>query len=339
MISVRLYVLCLLSLCLQATLSSSQQQHVELSATSQAEPPSHPAITPIEAVRKIVVFIKLDCRESGRKWDVKGTGFFVGYHDPRLPESISRFVYLVTNKHVAQCWDSRGHSMKVHAISVFFNLNQEENGSFVKEVVLNSNGNAPWIFPEDQSVDLAVLPMVVNAQTVDVLCIGMEDFATTDVLQANHVVEGEPIFFAGFFYQFPGTKRISPIIRKGIIAMMPDEKIPFVTTPERLYLADVHAFGGNSGAPAFVNLSGLRNGSLSLGPPQYRLIGVVNGLMTEDENFNLKLTTTLQYKLAANSGVSTIVPADDLKALIDGIALQAIRDRAVLDTTHQNNPK
>ena len=95
--------------------------------------------------------------------------------------------------------------MRVHNISVFFNLNKEENGSFVKEVVLNSNGNVAWTFSEDDSVDLAVLPMVPNRQIVDVLYIGMEEFATTDVLEQNHIAEGEPIFFAGFFYQFPGV--------------------------------------------------------------------------------------------------------------------------------------
>lgn len=339
MISVRVCFLCLLLVCVNTTPSSAQQQNAASATTLQTEPTSHPSTTPIEALRKIVVFIKLNCEENAKLWDVKGTGFFVGYHDPRLPEGRSWFVYLVTNKHVAQCWDDTGHAMRVHNISVFFNLNKEENGSFVKEVVLNSNGNVAWTFSEDDSVDLAVLPMVPNRQIVDVLYIGMEEFATTDVLEQNHIAEGEPIFFAGFFYQFPGTKKISPIIRQGIIAMMPDEKIPFVTSPERLYLADVHAFGGNSGAPAFVNLSGLRNGSLALGPPEYRLVGVVNGLMTEDENFNLKLTTTLKGKLAANSGVSTIVPADDLKALINGPALQAFRDRVVSNVIHQNGPK
>jgi hypothetical protein len=315
--------------------SSARPQSVAF-ASGQTEAATTSVETPIEGLRKIVVFIKLSCEENGKLWDVRGTGFFVGYNDSRLPAGKTWFVYLVTNKHVALCWNENGEPMAVHSISVFFNLNKEENGTFVKEVVLNPSGNVPWVLPDDDSVDLAAIPMVPNRQNVDMLYIGTEAFATTDILKKNNISEGEPVFFAGFFYQFPGTKRISPIIRQGIIAMMPDEKIPFVNTPERLYLADVHAFGGNSGSPAFINLAGLHNGGLALGVPDYKLIGVVNGLMTEDENFNLKLTQTLRGKLAANSGVSTIIPADELKALINGSKLQALRDRTVLVVTHQN---
>ncbi len=110
--------------------------------------------------------------------------------------------------------------------------------------------------------------------------------------------------------------------------MMPDEKIPFVNTPEKLYLADVHAFGGNSGAPAFVNLGGMHSGTLVVGE-DYRLLGVVNGEVFEDENFNLELATTLQARGKVNSGVSTIVPADELKALLEDPRLQKLRDDEV----------
>ena len=101
-------------------------------------------------------------------------------------------------------------------------------------------------------------------------------FATKDVLERGHIHEGEPVFFSGFFTQFPGTKRTEPIVRQGIIAMMPDEEIPFVGLARRLYLADMHIFGGNSGAPAFINLAGMHEGSLAVGQ-DYRLLGIVNG--------------------------------------------------------------
>jgi len=219
--------------------------------------------------------------------------------------------------------------MAVKSVSLLFNLNVEDGGTFVKEVVLNQNGSIPWVLPEDESVDLAVIPMGINPQLLDIKLVPMRFFATKDVLEQNHIHEGEPIFFTGFFYQFPGTKKISPIVRQGIIAMMPDEKIPFVGTHERLYLADVHAFGGNSGAPAFINLGGFHNGGLMVGQ-EYRLIGVVNGEMTEDENFNLELTTTIKGKARANSGISTIVPVDELKTLLDGPSLGKLRDQAVM---------
>ena len=110
--------------------------------------------------------------------------------------------------------------------------------------------------------------------------------------------------------------------------MMPDEQIPFVGQPRHLYLADMHVFHGNSGSPAFVNLSGMHNGGLMVGQ-DYRLLGVVNGEVFEDEDFNLTLTTTVKGKAYANSGVSTIVPVDDLKTLLDDPRLQRMRDDAV----------
>lgn len=160
-------------------------------------------------------------------------------------------------------------------------------------------------------------------------------FATKDVSEQHHIHEGEPVLFSGFFTQFPGTKRMELIVRQGIIAMMPDEQIPFVGLPRHLYLADMHAFHGNSGSPAFINLAGMHDGSISSGL-DYRLLGVVNGEVFEDEDFNLTLTATVAGKALANSGVSTIVPADDLKALLDDPRLQRQRDEGVArwNSTH-----
>jgi hypothetical protein len=167
-----------------------------------------------------------------------------------------------------------------------------------------------------------------GGQEFDVRGTGFFVFYPSDFLKQHRIVEGEPLFFAGFFYQFPGSKRMEPIVRQGIIAMMPSDKVPFVGMAEKVYLADLHAFGGNSGSPAFINLGGYHAGSMMLGD-DYRLLGVVNGGLTEDENFNLELTATLKGKGAANSGISTIVPADEVQALLDDPRLQKLRDDAV----------
>jgi len=111
--------------------------------------------------------------------------------------------------------------------------------------------------------------------------------------------------------------------------MMPDEKFPLVGTPMKLYLADVHVFGGNSGSPAFINLGGFHGGNLRVAE-DYHLLGVVNGEIIEDEHFNLQLAITfIRGTAAGNSGISTIVPADELKALLDDPRLQAIRDAEI----------
>jgi hypothetical protein len=203
---------------------------------------SEPAMVQI---RKSVAFVELTCKEAGQTYEVKGTGFFVSYPDKRLGEN-GTFVYFVTNRHVALCWNNTGHPMEVKSIGLRMNLHSPVNDSFTQKIVLNQNGNVPWLLPNDESIDLALIPLLPDLGKVDVKWIPISIFATKDVLDKNRIHEGEPVFFTGFFYQFPGFKRIEPIVRQGIVAMMPDEQIPFVGHPEHLYLADVHAFGGTS---------------------------------------------------------------------------------------------
>lgn len=293
-------------------------------APAQPNPRPDPAITQI---RKSVTFIKLRCSDAGQEFDVRGTGFFVSYPDPRLPNDGS-FNYLVTNRHVALCWNDLGHPMQVESIGITLNGRDSPDGIFSQDVSLNDHGNIPWIIPQDDSVDLAVIGLALNPSVCDFVQIPLSLFASNVDLKRWRVTEGEPIFFAGFFYQFPGRERMEPIVRQGIISMMPSDKVPFGGMAEQVYLADAHAFGGNSGSPVFFNLGGFREGNIMAGD-DYHLLGVVNGMLTEDENFNLQLAATLKGKASANSGISTIVPADELRALLDDPRLQKMRDDAL----------
>jgi Trypsin-like peptidase domain len=291
---------------------------------TSAQPRPEPAMLQI---KKSVPFVELTCKDAGQSYTVNGTGFFVAYPDKRLKEN-KTFIYFVTNRHVALCWKSTGHPMEVKSIAFQMNLRSPVHDKFSQQFVLNQSGNLPWILPSDESVDLAVFPIAPSTQVVDYKVIPISMLATKDVLDSNRIHEGEPVFFAGFFYQFPGFKRIEPIVRQGIIAMMPDEPFPFVGHPQHLHLADVHAFGGNSGAPVFINLGGMHENTITSGQ-DYRLLGVINGEIFEDENFNLELATTVTGTGKANSGVSTMVPADELKQLLDSAQLQGMRDEIV----------
>jgi hypothetical protein len=313
-----------LGLLVMSAFAQSKETAVNARPTASATPQApDPVITQI---RKSVVFIRLACLKDGQLWDVRGTGFFVGYPEPRLGDR--DFVYLVTNRHVAMCWDEHGKPREVKTISVLLNLNKEENGAFAKEIVLNPNGNVPWFLPADDSIDLAAVPLVPDREIFDVTRVPAGIFGTKDVLLKNDVHEGEPLFFTGFFQQFPGRTRISPIVRQGIIAMMPDDKISIAGREEHLYLGDVHSFGGNSGSPVFINVRGFRNGGIIAGY-DYRLLGIVNGEIIEDAKFNLELTATFVGTTGANSGVATIVPVDDLQSLLNGSPLQSLRDQGV----------
>jgi len=274
-------------------------------------------------LKETVVFIKLRCARSRQLLDVTGTGFVVVLPDKRLG-SDRGFTYLVTNRHVAECWDEKRRPMLVKSISVRVNL--VDGSSTVLD--LDRQGNVPWVLPANDSVDLAVLPLGFDQRRVQYLTVPMTAFATPDVIQSRGISEGARIIFSGFFYQFQGLHRMQPIVREGVVAMMPDEDLPTTTgKPGKVYLGDVHIFGGNSGSPVFVNVGGLRGNAMS--GDDYRLLGVISGYFYEDEEFSLKVATTVKGRAQANSGITIIVPAGALKTLIDDPRLRAARDAAV----------
>lgn len=187
-----------------------------------------------------------------------------------------------------------------------------------------------WYFSQDDAVDLAVVPLTPDQKVFDYEAFPASLFATKDVIQSRGVAEGDAVLFAGFFYQFPGQKKIEPIVRQGILAMMAEEEIQTTLgKPGQLYLADVHVFRGNSGAPMFVNVGGFRGGNMIVGGFPYRLLGIVSGYFNETQDFHLEVATTLEGKVDANSGISLVVPVDALKEILDSPVLRAQRDAEV----------
>jgi hypothetical protein len=270
-------------------------------------------------IRKTVLFIELQCKRGGDLVPVTGTGFLVGIAAPELGKDV-KIGYLVTNRHVALCWDEQRQALEVKSVSVRANL---KDGSSVN-VPLNPSGNITWTLPKDNSVDLAVTPITVPS-SADAILIPLSMFATREVMSEQKVVEGSRIVFTGFFYQFPGERRIQPIVREGILAMVPDEPLKNTTgLPGTVYLGDVHIFHGNSGSPVFVDVQS------GFGPPNYRFLGVVSGNFSEDQDFNLEVDTTIRGTTHANSGIALIVPADAVKSLIeDDPILKAGRESAI----------
>jgi len=273
-------------------------------------------------MRKTVAFLTLGCLSGNIPVRAQGTGFFVTVADSRLPPPNTSFGYLVTNRHVAMCWDNENNPMQVRSVAIRLNLNDGSSQEFT------SVGNLTWILPPDDSVDLALVPMAPDHNVVDYLSIPDSIFATEDVVKKESISEGNKLLFSGFFYQVPGLKQMQPILREGIVAMMPNEDLRTTTGRNgKVYLGEVHAFHGNSGSPVFVDLAGMRGSSLRLGGG-YRLLGVVSGGYGEGEQNNLVLENPLASK-PGNSGIAMIVPASALKALLDDPRVVAIRDAEV----------
>jgi S1-C subfamily serine protease len=103
-----------------------------------------------------------------------------------------------------------------------------------------------------------------------------------------------------------------------------------------VYLADIHIIPGNSGSPLFVMPT------FQIGvPATFGLLGVVSGYMIENEDATLTATTTWTGSVNANSGIAMVVPAEQLKEVLDTPELQQLREAAVqrtLSTQPQANP-
>jgi hypothetical protein len=286
-------------------------------ATTAATSPAKP-LSAEQQIRKTVGFIKMTCASGDKAVELRGTGFFVSYPDHRIGDK-GGFSYLVTNRHLAECWDDNRRPRPVQNVDLTLNLKAGNS-----QHLINGSGNVPWILPSDASVDLAILPMLPDQSLFDYITISTSDFVDDDATLS----EGDRIMLSGFFYQFPGVHKMQPIVREGILAMLPDEDLATTTgNPGKVYLADVHIFGGNSGSPVMVNLGGLRRGML--GGDSYRMVGIVSGMYYEDSEFNLQIVTTLVGTTHGNSGIAMIVPARQLKALLDDPRVQAQRDAEV----------
>jgi hypothetical protein len=153
--------------------------------------------------------------------------------------------------------------------------------------------------------------------------------ATSDQVTAGDVVVGDRVLFAGYFSSFPGQKRIEPIVREGVIAMLPDEDLDTTLhKPGRIYLADLHAFHGNSGSPVMVNVGGAHHGAYLMGD-RYFLLGLISGYYPESASFNVPAATALTGQVHDNSGIATIVPGTELIKVLGSAEVRSAQDRIV----------
>jgi hypothetical protein len=181
-----------------------------------------------------------------------------------------------------------------------------------------------WFYPTDDSVDLAASPIDLDKTIYDVQTVPFDMLSDQ---KADALREGDAVLFTGLFIQYMGQTRMQPIVRSSSVAMLPDEVLPTtLKKPGHVYLAEVHSFGGNSGSPMFVDVAGLRRGEAGY---HFKLLGVVAGEVFETADFRLQVATTVSGEISANSGISVVVPASDIKALLEHPELQRKREDLV----------
>ena len=192
---IMLAVFCLFTI---ASLAEAQDQILTLKKPDRSVPPFGVQL------KRAVVNVELRCKDGNLLVLAAGTGFLVAYTDPRLLKGQS-FTYLVTNRHVAQCWDEKNHPREVLELKIRVNA---KDGSSRR---LDASP-AAWAFPTDDSIDLAAMPVgMLDDLLID--SIPVDDFATKDFMASNQIAEGSPIILSGYFYQFSGDRRFQAIVR------------------------------------------------------------------------------------------------------------------------------
>jgi hypothetical protein len=254
-----------------------------------------------------------------------GTGFIVVVPDDRLGKDMA-FPYLVTNRHVALPGVEEGKPCRVASYSFSLNHLGPSSQSLPYLQSLPASPDHLWAFPDDDAVDLAATMFAVSPTDFDLKVIPLSQFVTPEMTQNGQVVEGQAVIFTGLFIQYSGTTKLEPVVRSGTIAMLPSDLVPTtLRKPGHIYLAEAHAFGGNSGSPMFVDVNRF-NGVLGI---DYRFFGVVTGEVFESAEMTLKVTTSFSGTVSANSNVSVIVPAFEVKKLLLSKPLQQARDAMV----------
>src|SRR5438105_1063204 len=180
-----------------------------------------------------------------------GTGFFVDYPDQRRGSNYE-FSYLVTAKHVLQ--DADGTFLP--NVKIRLNLKTavgESEVGFISDIpVTDSQGHLLWLHSDKQAEDVAVLPLFPDERQFEFTTIPSTRFLNDRALNSGTVAEGDDLYFIGLMEQYYGTRRNYPLIRRGTLALLTDEDIDTPTGKQKVFIAALESWPGNSGSPVFL---------------------------------------------------------------------------------------
>jgi hypothetical protein len=258
----------------------------------------------ISRIRKTTVF--LGNLTQKKEPDFNATGFLL---------LIQGVYHLATAKHIVM--DSATGKFIDREMRVFFNLKNGRIGSRRLEKTKRDFG-VNWIFHENDEVDIAIIPILLEEEKDDVLTIPDDMFLSIDEL-----FEVCDIFFLSYQPGVQPQKRISPIIRSGTISLINEDKTFYI---------DASAFPGNSGSPVFLKPLPIRfgrkgdvaqapvsTGDIALGPDPLggRFIGIVGGYIPYQEIAISTQTRRPRIIFEENTGLSKVWPIDFIREILE----------------------
>ena len=231
----------------------------------------------ISTLKKSVVFLGFHIGDHIR---YTGTGFIV---------HIDGYYHVVTAKHVVK--DPKTGKRLDKGMRFYFNV-KNENALASREIdQLVDEENVDWIFHENDSVDLAIIPTPLDLKTEDIVPVHSDLF-----LDYNFLLETQDVVFIS--YQ-PGTAsrtQVNPIIRNGIISQLREDET---------FLIDGSAFPGNSGSPLFLKSDSLTKHVDDIPPTKVpKLIGLVGAYIPYEDVAVSQQTNDVRVVFQENSGLS-----------------------------------
>jgi hypothetical protein len=268
-----------------------------------------------------------------------GTGFFVTYADARLGADRA-FFYFVTAKHVLR--DADGKFLRV--VNVRVNLKSPKGDAqvdFIRDLpVSDATGRLLWYHGSNEADEAVAVDCLPDTKSVDFKTIPTSMFVDDAILKSSDVEEGDSLYFIGLLAQFYGVNRNYPVVRRGTLAMMTNENVPSPAGPQKLFIAELQSWPGNSGSPVFLSLGGLRHGGLALGE-NLKFLGILLGDFVNKIPANVVGGPAVQLgpEDAANVGVSLIIPATSLTEVLNSPEAQAYRDNTVRQASNPLSTK
>ena len=240
---------------------------------------------------------------------IGGTAFLVSTESGRV---------IVTARHVI---NAIGYHAPAAPVALWFNSDQG--------IVRVDTKPEQWLsHPEDTTVDVAVLPGLVDTNGFDHLAIQPGIFATDELLDRYEVGIGDVLYFPGLFGPHKGRERLRPIVRQGTISGMPDESVRTRIGDVEAYLVEVRSIGGLSGSPVFLWLndvwrvvpnSGREDLPEDFGSDMF--LGLVHG------HYDAQVSPELASRETVNMGISIVIPAQRIRE-----AVEQRRVRSVLES-------
>lgn len=281
------------------------------------------AVTIPDEVKKVVTFVFV--RDAQGNLVPNGTGFFVGVKNENKPERMNG--YLVTARHVLQDGAGRWYP------TVWLRLNKLKGDAETVRLDLDVQGeNRVFTHPDNQTVDIAVIPAMPKEDLFDFKVIPAEMIAGRESFGELHISEGSDVFFTGLFLPHFGEHKNYPIVRFGRVALISGERIVWKErdkppTRLELYLIETQSFGGNSGSPVFFYLGTDRiPGALVVGAPLLKLAGIMKGSFDEGRMLELLQNTQVMTPLSRqNVGIAAVVPSYFLHDILFSQRLKELR--------------